>query len=456
MNPRGASRSGIVGWLLYDWAQQPFATLILTFVFAPFFASAVAANPVEGQALWGYATAAAGLVMALLAPILGSIADATGPKKPWIAACGVILVIASCALWFVVPGASHAVWLALIAFAIGTVAMEIGAVFNNAMMVHLVPASRLGRLSGDGAAIGYVAGLVSIVVVLGFLAASPETGRTLFGLAPLFGLDPAMREGDRASGPFSALWFIVFALPLFLFTPDVRTAGRPLTEAVRTGLAKLSATLSEVRRDRNLLRFLIGHMVYQDGLVAIFAFGGIYGAGVFGWSTIELGLFGIMLTIVAAIGAAIGGRIDDSVGAKRVIIGCILLLIVVALGVASIGKAHILFVIPVAPPHAGDGLFASVPEQMFMALGLVIGLVVGPIQASARSLLARLAPPEESGRMFGLLALSGKVTSFLAPLLIAIATDLSGTQAAAPLVVIAFFIVGWLVLRKVAEPGRTS
>jgi UMF1 family MFS transporter len=133
-----------------------------------------------------------------------------------------------------------------------------------------------------------------------------------------------------------------------------------------------------------------------------------------------------------------------------------MLLILVAVGVASIGKAHILFVVPVAPPHPGDGLFASLPERMFMALGLVIGFVVGPIQASARSLLARLTPPENAGRMFGLLALSGKVTSFLAPLLIAIATDLSGTQAAAPLVVIAFFLLGWLVLRKVAEPGGAS
>lgn len=451
MNARNASRPAIAGWLLYDWAQQPFATLILTFVFAPFFVSAIAANPVEGQALWGYATAAAGIVLALLSPVLGSIADASGPKKPWIAACGAVFVAASFALWYVVPGAPHAVWLALVAFAIGTVAMEVGVVFNNAMMLHLVPPGRLGRLSGDGMALGFAAGLVSIVLVLGFLAASPETGRTIFGIAPLFGLDPAAREGDRASGPFSALWYLIFVLPLFLFTPDAPASGRRIGEAITEGLAKLRATIIEARRDPNLLRFLIGHMIYQDGLVAIFAFGGIYGAGVFGWTTIELGLFGIVLTIVAAIGAFVGGRVDDRIGALNVILGCLVILILIALGVASLGRAHIFFVVPVAAPAPNDGLFAAPAEQVFMALAVVMGFVVGPIQASARSLLARLAPPQDAGRMFGFLSLSGKLTSFLAPLLIAVATSASGTQAAAPFVVIVFFLVGLVILARVRE-----
>ena len=442
-------RRALVGWVLFDWACQPFFTLVTTFVFAPYFAAALAPNPVEGQALWGYATAAAGLTLAVLSPLLGSIADASGPRKPWIVLCGAVLVVASAALWFAAPGTPHAVTLALVAFAIGTVAVEVAAVFNNAMMLHLVPPDRLGRLSGAGWATGYAGGLVSLVIVLGFLAASPETGTTYFGLKPLFGLDPALREGDRVTGPFSAAWFVVFILPLFIFTPDTTRSGRPLAAAIHHGLTQLLSTVGEARRDGTIARFLLANMIYQDGLVALFAFGGIYGAGVFGWGTLELGVFGILLTVTGTVGALIGGRLDDRFGAKRVILGSLAVLVLVCVGVLSLGRDHVLFVIPAAAPAPGDGLYGSLPEKMFLGIGLVIGAVAGPLQAASRSLMARLVKPGEAGRYFGLLALSGKLTSFMAPLAVAVATDLADTQAAGPAVLIAFFAVGGFLLSAV-------
>src|SRR5215213_7575787 len=241
-------RRALVGWVLFDCACQPFFTLVTTFVFAPYFAAALARNPVEGQSLWGYATAAAGLTLAVLSPVLGSIADARGPKKPWIALCGAVLVIACATLWFAAPGAPHAIAVALLAFAVATVAAEVAAVFNNAMMPRLVPPQRLGRLSGAGWATGYAGGLVSLVLVLGFLAAVPETGKTYLGVTPLFGLDPAAREGDRFTGPFSGLWFLAFVWPLFLFTPDLPRTGRAAGDAVRHGLAQVRTTLADARR----------------------------------------------------------------------------------------------------------------------------------------------------------------------------------------------------------------
>jgi len=446
-------RRARVGWVLFDWACQPFFTLVTTFVFAPYFAAALAANPVEGQVLWGYATAAAGLTLAALSPMLGSIADASGPKKPWIALCGVVMTVACAGLWFAAPGAAYGVMLALVAFAVATVAVEIAAVFNNAMMLHLVPSERLGRLSGTGWAVGYAGGLVSLVVVLGFLAASPETGTTYFGLKPLFGLDPALREGDRITGPFSAAWFAVFILPLFLLTPDAPRSGRSLSAAMRHGLGRLASTVADARRDGTIARFLLANMIYQDGLVALFAFGGIYGAGVFGWGTLELGVFGILLTVTGTVGALIGGRLDDRLGSKPVILGSLLVLVLVCLGILSLGRERILFVIATTPPHVGDGLYGSLPEKIFLGLGLLIGAVAGPLQAASRSLMARLVAPSEAGRYFGLLALSGKVTSFLAPLVVAVATDLANTQAAGPAVLIAFFIVGGTLL---AAPRRAG
>jgi MFS transporter, UMF1 family len=439
-------RRAILGWLFFDWACQPFFTLITTFVFAPYFAAALAPDPVAGQSLWGFATAGAGLALAFLSPILGSIADATGPKKPWIAACGFVLFISSFALWQAAPGQPHAIAIALIGFAIGTVAVEVAAVFNNAMIPHLVPPEKFGRLSGTGWAIGYMGGLVSLLIVLGFLAANAETGKTLLGLDPLFGLDPASREGDRITGPFSAVWFLVFILPLFIFTPDIARSKLRLGDAVAKGLAQVATTIADARRHESLGRFLLANMVYQDALVALFAFGGIYGAGVFGWQATELGVFGIMLTVTGTIGALIGGRLDDRFGAKPVIFGAIAVLALVSLGILSLGRDHILFMIATAPALPGDGLYGSVPEKAFLALGLVIGSVAGPLQASSRSMLARLVPPQEAGRYFGLLALSGKVTSFLAPLAVAVATGLFQTQAAGPAVLILFFLAGgWLL-----------
>src|SRR4051812_17112646 len=357
----GARTRALVGWVLFDWAAQPFFTLVTTFVFAPYFAAALAPNPVEGQALWGYATAMAGLALAVLSPALGSIADATGPKKPWIAASGFVLFAACAALWFARPGAPHAVGLALAAFAVATVAAEVAAVFNNAMMPHLVPPERLGRLSGTGWAVGYVGGLVSLVLVLGFLAPSPETGKTYFGLKPLFGLDPARREGDRVVGPLAAVWFLVFVLPLFLFTPDLARNRRPITDAVRAGLGRLKDTLTEARRDPALTRFLVANMIYQDGLVALFAFGGIYGAGVFGWGTLELGVFGILLTVTGTLGALIAGALDARLGACPVIWGALAVLVLVSLGTPPLGRDPVLFVAPPPPPQPG-GLYGSAPE----------------------------------------------------------------------------------------------
>lgn len=402
----------------------------------------LAPDPARGQALWGYATAAAGLVLAVLSPLLGSIADASGRRKPWIAGSCIAMAAATASLWFAAPGSALALPLALAAFAVATVAAEVAAVFNNAMMARLVGGAALGRLSGTGWAVGYAGGLASLALALGFLVASPESGHTILGLAPLFGLDPALREGDRATGPLSALWLLLFLWPLFAFTPDSPATGLGPRQALRAGLARLGSTWAEARGRPGLVRFLLANMVYQDGLVALFAFGGIYGAGVFGWGPTELGLFGILLTVAGTAGALLGGRLDDRFGARPVILGALACLILVCLGILSLGRAHVLFVVETAPAAAGDGLYGTLPETVFVALGLAIGATAGPLQASSRAYLARLVPAGEAGRYFGLFAVSGKLTSFLAPLAVAVATELSGSQAAAPAILIAFFGVG--------------
>ncbi|MFN5451879.1 MFS transporter, partial [Bradyrhizobium sp.] len=409
-------RAAVVSWIFFDWAAQPYFTLITTFVFAPYFAAHVAPDAASGQALWGFATAAAGIVIALLSPVFGAIADATGRRKPWIAAFGAMLVVGSCLMWIGRPGAPELIVPLLAAYVLATIGVEFATVFNNAMMPTLVPPERIGRLSGTGWAPGYIGGIVSLILVLGFLAANPDSGRTLFGLQPLFGLDPVTHEGDRISGPLTGLWFIVFVLPMFLFTPDYPARHR-LGAAMREGLGQLQATLRSLPQQRDIALFLIANMIYTDGLVSLFAFGGIYAAGTFGWNTIQIGTFGIILAAAGTLGGWLGGKLDDRLGPKRVIAGSMTLLLLAIIAILLVSRDSILF-IPVTPAVPGGPLFASLPERAYLLLGCIIGACGAPLQAASRSLLIRMVPRDQVAQYFGLFALTGKVTSFIGPLLI--------------------------------------
>jgi UMF1 family MFS transporter len=442
-------RAAVISWIFFDWAAQPYFTLITTFVFAPYFASYVAPNPVSGQALWGFATAAAGLMIALLSPVLGAIADASGRRKPWIAGFGALLVIGSSLMWIGRPGDPGIILPLLLAYAIASVGVEFATVFNNAMMPTLVPPDKIGRLSGTGWATGYIGGIFSLILVLGFLAANPETGRTLFGFAPAFGLDPVSHQGDRITGPLTAIWFIIFVLPMFLLTPDY-PAKRPVSEALRAGLIELKQTLGELPQRKSMAAFLLANMIYTDGLVSLFAFGGIYAAGTFGWHTIQIGTFGIILAIAGTLGAWLGGKLDDRLGPKRVITGSMLILLLSIIAILLVDKDSILF-IQVAPPAPGGALFSGAAERAYLVLGCLIGAAGGPLQAASRSLLVRMAPKDRVAQYFGLFALTGKVTSFIGPLLIGVVTAWTASQKAGMAMLVLFFVAGLALLARVRD-----
>jgi MFS transporter, UMF1 family len=444
-----AGKRALIGWVLFDWATQPFYTLVVTFLFAPYFVTGFMADPDRGAALWAYATGIAELIAAALAPVLGAIADAGQPRKPWIAFFSVLLVVGMWGLWLAAPGQTHLVPLVLIAFGLAVIGAELATVFTNAMMVSLVSDKRLGTLSGLGWATGYVGGLVSLALVAGLLVADPLSGKTLLGLPPLVPLDPATREGDRLVGPFSALWYLVFVLPLFLFTPD--RSPKPLhARAVTAGLSQLVRSVKDlVRHHGQVALFLLARMLYADGLGAVFAFGGIYAAYVFGWGATELGLFGIILTIAGTIGAALGGLLDDRRGSKAVIATTLLLFIAAAIGVLSVDQSHVLFVLPVEPKLQGSTPFSSVGEQVYLAFAVLIGLASGPIQASSRTLLARLCPPGKTTEFFGFFSFSGKITAFAAPLAIGAVTHATGSQRLGIATSLVFLTAGLLLLLRV-------
>jgi UMF1 family MFS transporter len=449
-------KRALLGWLLFDWATQPFYTLVVTFLFAPYFVNGFMDDPARGSSLWAYATGIAELIAAALAPVLGAIADAGIRRKPWIAGFSVLLVAGLYGLWFAIPGHTELLPLVLFSFGLATVGAELATVFTNAMMPSLVENHRLGTLSGIGWATGYVGGLVSLALIAGLVVADPHTGKTLLGLLPIVPLDPATREGDRLVGPFSAVWYLVFILPLFLFTPD--RPSQPLKKrAVTAGLSQLARSVKDlVRNHFEIALFLVARMLYADGLGAVFAFGGVYAATVFDWGAAELGLFGIILTIAGTFGAGLGGFLDDYKGSKTVIVGTLLLFIAAAIGVLLVDRDHVLFVVPVEPKVPGSAPFSSPGEQVYLAFAILIGIASGPIQSSSRSLLARMCPPDKVTEFFGFFSFSGKITAFAAPLTIGVVTHATGSQRLGIATSLLFLIAGLLLLLRVKTPNAGS
>lgn len=452
-----ASKRGIRSWMLFDWAAQPFFTVVTTFIFGPYFVSRMAEDPASGQAAWGYGLALAGFFIAILSPVLGSIADQTGPRKPWIAGFALIKIIMLCMLWYAAPGSS--LWWVVLAFSLASVAAEFSTVFNDSMMPRLVPAKDIGRVSNTAWGLGYAGGMIVLIAVIALFAASPETGTTLVGLEPLFGLDPVQGEDARATGPLSALWYLIFILPMFLFTPDSTPhKGMTLKRAVSDGLHELKGTIAEVRQKAGIIRFLIARMIYQDGVNALLALGGAFAAGMFGWSITEIGLFGIILNVVAIAGCIIAGRLDARFGSKIIVMASVICLLIATIGITSTGRDFTLFGAISFTVTDADGLFATPAEKAYILFGLLIGIAFGPVQASSRSYMARSVHPDDAGRYFGIYALSGRATSFLAPLLVAVITDISGSARLGMSVIMVFLAVGALILwttpYPAADPNR--
>ncbi len=400
----------IIGWCLYDWANSAFPTLISTFVFAAYFTQAIAETPEQGTAQWGLMTGLSAFAIALLAPVLGAIADFGGPRKPWLAATTAMAAVATALLWFAEPSADWALY-ALLFAGLGTVGFELGMVFYNAMLPETAPKAMLGRVSGWGWGLGYAGGLAALgVSFVGFVGAEE----------PWFGLTREGAEHVRAVPVVAAIWIAVFCLPIFWLTPDrPRAAGLAARNAVRAGLASLWSTLGHVRRYRTVMRFLIARMLYTDGLNTLFAFGGIYAAGTFGMAEEEVLIFGASLNVTAGLGAVLFAFLDDRWGPKPVIL--------IAVGaITAIGAAMLLV----------EG------KAAFWALGLALGAFLGPAQAASRSLMAHLAPAELRTEFFGLYALSGKATAFIGPLLVGWVTAMAASQRAGMATILIFLVVG--------------
>lgn len=407
----------IVSWALYDFATSAYFVVIFTFVFATYFTDKIAPNVIEGTALWGYTISASAILIALVSPLVGAIADYGGHHKDWLIFFTVLAVLAIACLWFAYPD-PNSIPLVLICIFISNFALEVAIVFYNAFLPKLASPSIIGRISGWAWGMGYLGGLLCLIISL-YIFVDGSLG---------FWLGEEESANIRIVPLFVAVWVGFFSLPFcFIVKP---TKGHYLTPgtAIRKGWDELLFALRDLLNQKDLLLFLIARMFYIDGLNTLLALGGVYAAGTFQLTIKDIMIFGIIINIMAGIGAAFFALFDDWIGSKRTVLISLFCLISTYCFLLTVTSA-----------------------SLFWLTAPLIGIFVGPIQASSRTLLARLSKPEEITRMFGLFAVSGKATSFLGPLLVGMVTALSSSQRAGMAMLIPFFIIGGMLLLFVKE-----
>jgi UMF1 family MFS transporter len=417
MELREPGRRVILGWALYDFANSAYTTLIVTFVYSTFFVQVVAPDGVTGTVQWSRAVTISAVLVALLSPFMGALADRSGYRRHFIAATTVLTIMLVSLMYFPRPGG---MLLALFLFVLSDVAYEMSGVFYNSYLPDIAPQKRIGRISGYGWALGYLGGLLAMAVALvGFV--QPEE--------PWFGFSRDAGENIRATTILVGIWFAVFSIPFFLWVPERKPLRSADTRKIFTAtLRQLGGTFREIRRYRQIVRLLVARLLYNDGLITIFAFGGPYAAETFGFSFTEVMYFGLALNVTAGIGAFGMGFLDDRIGGKRTI-----LITIVGLGLGTLGAA------------------VATSKAELWAAGLFLGIFVGPNQAASRSLLGRFVPHEKETEFYGFFAFSGKAIAFMGPLLLGIFTDVFQTQRAGVATVILFFVVGGLLTLRVNE-----
>ena len=439
MSRKTENKGEVFAWSMYDFANQPFTNLVVTFIYGTFFTTVIASNEIVGTQQWSHAISVTAIVVALLSPLMGALADRGGYRKMFMLGFTWLTIVATTVLYFVMPGE---VFRALLWFVIANVGFEMGSVFCNAYLPDISHSKNIGRISGYGWSLGYVGGLIALALAMVFLV---QTDTPIFG----FGKGEAGGyENIRATNLLVAVWFAVFSIPTFLFVKDRKPETKALLKNVKHTVKDFRTTIKELKEYPQIVRFLLARLVYNDGLVTIFAFGGIYAAGSLDFTLDEIIILGIVLNITAGLGAFLMGYLDDKVGGRKTIkVTLIGLMIAVVLAVYA----------PQLRPWLQYVLGgSSVPDwitgkNIFWLAAVIIGMFSGPNQAASRSLMGRFTPEAKKNEFFGFFAFSGKVTAFAGPFLLGVLTVAFESQRVGVAVTFFFFLIGFLLLHKVDE-----
>lgn len=454
----GIDRSGW-SWAIFEWARNPYIILCIIYVLGPYIATVVIEDPVRGQAIVAGWHRIGGILVAVTAPFLGAAADRLGRRKPLLAVVTAVLAPAILVQWFAMPGGEGApLWFVGAAIILAGVMFAWSEVLHNAMLTKATPPALLSHVSGLGLALSNAASVLLLLFVLWAWALPGQVDWPFLPAAPLFGLDQAAHEPSRIVAPLSALWLLLFALPLFLYTHDFDTTGEKFVDAVRHGVGNVWRTILKLRSYRNVVLFLAARMLYFDGKLAILIISGVYAAGVMGWGLIEMLIYGIVLSVFAVFGGIAAGWMDRWFGPKRAVAIEIAVTILCLVAMVSMSADAIFFVIPVDPAATvWDGpMFQTAPELAYIGVAMIIAISITAAFASSRSLMARLAPKGMEGEVFGLYAMAGSATAWLGPMVVEIFTEAYHSQRAGFASIAILLLAGFAVLLFVKPPAQVD
>jgi len=425
------------------------------FVFATYFAQEIAPDPVTGQSLWSLAGTLTGIAVAVLAPLMGSIADSLGRRKSILLAACAVDVFACLSLWFAIPGGGIPVSIIIVLIVSIGLAKEMMSVMHNSMLGSLTNSRNAGMLSGIGLAMGNAGNFISMIIYL-IAVAVPAMG--VFQIAfvpsePLFGLDVSRHEHVRIVGPFAALWLIIFAIPFFLGCPDRLTRQLTFQSAVTHGYKQLVSTLRNARKYKNVMRFLIARMFYNDGIIAVQSYLAIYAVATFSWDLAEVLMFGLLMGVVCLFAGIVAGHIDRLCGSRKATILSLCTAIPFLFLTATAERHRILLmdVDSTIAPSLALPFYNNIPEMFFLGSALTLAAAATVTIVCARAMLTRIAPVDQIGQFFGLYAFSGTATAFLGHGLVALATVTFSSVRAGVLAPALLLLVGLLIFLKVRE-----
>ena len=455
-----ASPLGQWSWAMFDFARNPYVLLVTIYIFAPYFTNVLVSDPVRGQAIWGDIQGYSGIVIALLAPFLGAIADAGGRRKPWIAFYAAVMAGSTAMLWFAKADGTGLSLLEIgILIAVTNVAYEFASVFYNALLPAIAPHERVGSLSGLGLALGNLSSLLLLIFMLVCFVLPGQVPWSFLPAHPWFGIDQAAHGPERLTGPLSALTIIVFTLPLLLWTPDRPDVQMGWADATIRGVRSVARTLRSLDHYRNVAIYLLARLFFNDGMTALLIFSGVFAAGIFHWGALEMTAYGIVVSVFAVAGGFFGGWLDDRFGSKTAIFVSVGGTLIFGTLLVTMGPDRIFWFIPYdvhAPPAFALPFFKTWPEMIYLGITNLAAVCVSASYANARTMMARIAPVARITEFFGLFSLSGQSTSFLATLSVGWMTALTHSQRGGFAVILVFLGVGLIGMLWVKEERAKS
>ncbi|MEO8114388.1 MAG: MFS transporter [Phenylobacterium sp.] len=454
----GKLRRGGYAWSIFQGGRDPFIILVTIYIFMPYVASVLVGDPVRGQEMISSWDQYIGWIVVATAPFLGASIDKLGPRKGWLGLTVGLMIPLIAALWFAEPGGWMTLTIVMLLVVSARVLFVYSEVLHNSLLIRAAGMGAAHKASALGLSLGNGFSVLALAFTAWAFALPGKVAWAWVPAAPLFGLDPATHEPERVVALLAAGIFALGSIPLFLWTPDAPRTGVPMLKAWADGAAELWRMLKTVRRYKDAVVYLISRMFFVDGMTGVLIYAGVYAVGVMKWGALEMLVYGILLSIVAVFGGFTARWMDAGLGPKtalRIEIFMTIISLVAFLGMTPEKILYFWAYDPAAHAALWSGpVFRHLPDVIFILIGFSNAIFITGQYASSRTLLTRLTPPDQTGAFFGVYALSGVATAWLAPTLVNIGTRVTNSQQGGFAMIILLLIVGLIGLFMVRGGGR--